>query len=111
MDRRQFTLAALAGLAASSSANAERVRRLTSDPFKLGVASGDPSTTGFVIWTRLVGDELDERPVSVTWEVAEDEAFKRVVRSGRVNAEAQWAHSVHVEVDGLRPGRYYWYRF
>ncbi|MEU4419186.1 PhoD-like phosphatase N-terminal domain-containing protein [Actinoplanes sp. NPDC024001] len=26
---------------------------LTSDPFTLGVASGDPDADGFVLWTRL----------------------------------------------------------
>jgi alkaline phosphatase D len=47
----------------------------------------------------------------VTWEVTEDEAMNRVVRSGAAIANPQWAHAVHVEVEGLRPDRWYWYRF
>jgi len=50
-------------------------------------------------------------PVELAWQVAEDEAMARVVRQGTVNANVQWAHSVHVEVEGLRPDRWYWYRF
>ena len=50
-------------------------------------------------------------PVSVEWDVAHDERFERIVQSGRTQAEAAWAHSVHVEVRGLEPERWYWYRF
>jgi alkaline phosphatase D len=49
--------------------------------------------------------------VPVQWEVAEDDGFRRVVRRGVATADPDLAHSVHVEVDGLRPGREYWYRF
>jgi alkaline phosphatase D len=63
-----------------------------------------------VLWTRLTGDGLGER-VEVTWEIAEDERFQRVVASGSETAEAAWAHSVHAEPLGLKPARWYWYRF
>lgn len=86
-------------------------------PFTLGVASGDPWPDGFVIWTRLAPRPLDEHGgmpgarVPVQWEVAEDERFTRVVRSGQAIALPELAHSVHVEIGGLRPQRPYWYRF
>ena len=78
-------------------------------PFTLGVASGDPAPDGFVLWTRLAPHPLrshtgmPDRAVSVDWEVATDEAMKHVVRSGTAYAPAQLAHSVHVEVEGLKP--------
>jgi alkaline phosphatase D len=50
-------------------------------------------------------------PVSVMWEVAVDDAMRKVVCSGTAEAYRQWAHSVHVDVTGLEPGRPYWYRF
>jgi len=89
------------------------------DPFTLGVASGDPTPEGVVLWTRLAPDPLVEdgfggmpaRPIDVQWEIADDERFARVVRRGRVAAQPADAHAVHVEVDGLRPGRPYYYRF
>ena len=37
--------------------------------------------------------------------------MKKVVRRGTATASPELAHSVHVEVDGLKPDRWYWYRF
>src|SRR5688572_31605214 len=51
------------------------------------------------------------RPVGVRWEVAADERFRRVVRSGTAWALPELSHTVHVEVDGLAPGRDWFYRF
>ena len=45
------------------------------------------------------------------WELADDEAFTRVVARGEETAEAAWAYSVHAEPAGLEPARWYWYRF
>ncbi|WP_238178415.1 alkaline phosphatase D family protein [Calothrix sp. 336/3] len=85
-------------------------------PFSLGVASGDPLPDGFVIWTRLAPDPLNgggmpPEPVEVRWQVALDENMRRVVRRGKVLANPDFAHSVHVEVEGLESGRWYWYQF
>ena len=85
------------------------------DPFTLGVASGDPLADGVVIWTRLAPDPFDDQAIKddikVGWEVSENERFDRIVRSGQTLATAQLAHSVHIEVTGLRPDRHYFYRF
>jgi alkaline phosphatase D len=80
--------------------------------FTLGVASGEPTPDGMVLWTRLMGPDLPrDEPVPVHWEVAEDEAFTRIVARGTEQAEAAWAHSVHAEPKGLQSARAYWYRF
>jgi alkaline phosphatase D len=52
----------------------------------------------------------DER-VSVRWEIAHDEGFRRIARFGDVLALPELGHSVHVEAGGLEPDRVYWYRF
>src|SRR5687767_12204339 len=85
-------------------------------PFTLGVASGDPAPDSVVLWTRLApeplaGGGMPRERVEVEWQVAEDEGMSRVVRNGRVTATPELGHSVHVEVRGLRPSRWYWYRF
>src|SRR5258705_2722447 len=86
-------------------------------PFSLGVAAGDPSVDGFVIWTRIAPQPLAEdsgmggNPVAVKWEVAADPGMQRVLRAGTVQAGAALGHSVHVEIEGLEPGRDYFYRF
>jgi alkaline phosphatase D len=89
------------------------------DPFTLGVASGDPSPSGVVLWTRLAPDPLADDglagmgpgPVDVDWELALDESFSRVHRRGTEAAVRERGHSVHVELDGLEAGREYFYRF
>ncbi|TMR09201.1 alkaline phosphatase [Nonomuraea turkmeniaca] len=120
MDRRAFLTAATAGLLASQTVTSPAsARTLTSDPFTLGVASGDPSSDGFVLWTRLAVNPLSgdgrggmpARDVEVDWQVAADERFSTIVESGTATARARNAHSVHVELKGLQPGREYFYRF
>ena len=49
--------------------------------------------------------------VAVRWQVSEDARFTRIVQSGEAVARPELAHSVHVEVAGLKPRRPYWYRF
>ncbi|MFC7017503.1 alkaline phosphatase D family protein [Streptomyces viridiviolaceus] len=91
--------------------------RISSDPFTLGVASGDPLPDSVVLWTRLapvpfaVDGGLGEQRVSVQWEVALDEYFAVVVQRGTALAHAEYSHSVHVDVKGLTPGTVYHYRF
>lgn len=87
------------------------------NPFSLGVASGDPDATSVVLWTRLApkplepGGGMPPRTVEVRWEVADDEAMKNPLRVGTALATPQLGHSVHVEADGLKPDRWYFYRF
>jgi len=90
--------------------------RWSSYPFQLGVASGDPASDGFVIWTRLAPDPRDTDLLGrvayeVTFEIAEDRDFKTVRKRGIAPAMPHLAHSVRVEVTGLEPGREFFYRF
>jgi len=90
--------------------------RPQASPFTLGIASGDPTPDGVVLWTRLALDPLNgggmpPSPVDVTWQIARDERMRDVVQRGTIAARPEWAHSVHVEVDGLDPDRWYWYQF
>ncbi|GAX45802.1 phosphodiesterase/alkaline phosphatase D [Tolypothrix sp. NIES-4075] len=85
-------------------------------PFKLGVASGDPLPRSVVLWTRLAPDPLNgggmpEQNVFVQWLIAANESMSKVVRSGTAIAVPERGHSVHVDVQGLQPGRDYWYQF
>jgi alkaline phosphatase D len=121
MNRRGFlTLAGAAGAAAftpSPIARAARdARRLMGYPFTLGVASGDPAPDGAVLWTRLApaplsGGGMPPQPVPVDWEVDLDDRFRQPVRRGTATARPEAGHSVHVELEGLDPGREYFYRF
>lgn len=85
-------------------------------PFTLGVASGDPTPTAVVIWTRLAPDPLAIRgglheSQSVSWTVASDERLSRVVARGTATAHPQSGGAIHVDVTGLEPDTPYYYGF
>jgi len=91
--------------------------RFIAPPFALGVASGYPTPDGFTLWTRLApapfqeDGGIDDPAVPVRWQVSEDKRFGRLAAQGTEVAHDERAHSVHVEVSKLRPGRPYFYRF
>jgi alkaline phosphatase D len=113
--RRALALAA-SGYFLQGAVRAQGRPRFSAYPFPLGIASGSPTTDGFVLWTRLAPDPLrggglGTDAIDVRWEVAEDEKFSRIVKSGTVTALATRAHAVHVEPGGLDSARWYFYRF
>ena len=104
------TAAGLLPLGASAAATSSRV-------FRHGVASGDPLPTAVVLWTRvtptaasLPGSGRGPR-VEVTWEVARDREFRRVVRRGTTTTGPARDHTVKVDATRLEPGRWYFFRF
>ncbi|MCX6952070.1 MAG: alkaline phosphatase D family protein [Verrucomicrobia bacterium] len=122
LTRRSFVLGSASFAAASLLSTYARgavatAPKFSAYPFALGIASGDPLPDGVVLWTRLapkpleVGGGMSPESVEVSWQIADDEAMTRIVQSGKVAATADWGHSVHVEVNGLRPDRWYWYQF
>ena len=89
---------------------------VTSDPFTLGVASGDPLADSVILWTRLLPTEplapaLADTDIDVVWEVATDAEMTDIVADGTAPAVAALGHSVHVDANGLEPDTEYWYRF
>jgi alkaline phosphatase D len=121
MKRRDFLLDA-ARLAALTAVipNEWRVTfrpRYADDPFSLGVACGDPTPNSAIIWTRLAPRPLEPdggmggARVGVNWQVADDEQFTKIVKNGRATAAPELGFSLHVDVTGLEPDRWYFYRF
>ncbi|WP_299489488.1 alkaline phosphatase D family protein [Acaryochloris sp. IP29b_bin.137] len=90
--------------------------RFSAYPFSLGVASGDPDATSVVLWTRIAPDPLSGQPmpavsIPVQWKIAVDAQMEQVVQQGTVQADPRWGHAVHVVVENLSPGQWYWYQF
>jgi len=115
MDRRAF-LQLAAGAATASALPRwawSNSPSLSTHPFSLGIASGDPAPDGVVLWTRLVLADAAQLQAAhtVRWEVAHDARFAQIVQKGEAPALPQLGHSVHVELRGLAPGRWYHYRF
>ena len=94
----------------------EATPQFASNPFAAGIASGDPTAHGVVLWTRLMPDTQREQSwqresVAVQWEIGSDEGMQRIVKRGRELAHPEFGHSIHAEINGLDPNRWYWYRF
>ncbi|AZO81181.1 hypothetical protein BLM15_03505 [Bosea sp. Tri-49] len=86
-------------------------------PFGLGIASGDPSADGFVIWTKLAplplarNGGMPMKAVEVAYEIATEANMRGSVQRGTALARPELGHAVHVEIAGLEPNRDYFYRF
>ena len=82
--------------------------------FSLSVASGDPTPTGVILWTR-VNPQSWLPGQYLAFEVAEDSLFRRVVARGLVRSESFHPDrdcTVKIDLNGkLAPNRYYYYRF
>lgn len=82
--------------------------------FSASVASGDPTESGVIVWTRVepAAWQIDQ-PLFL--EVAQDNAFQRVVLSVQVAAKDITAlndYTVRLDLDGLlAPYTRYYYRF
>lgn len=121
MQRRRFMQLGLAGAGAALAAplvgRGPAAAAAPGGVFGHGVASGDPYSDRVMIWTRITpspdatpGTGLGG-PTEVTFEVAEDESFARIVQSASVTATAASDHTVKVDVAGLAPATTYFYRF
>lgn len=118
VDRRQFLKGTLAGLAAVQTKSVMGGSdSFSKNPFTLGVASGDATDGSVVLWTRIAPEPLSVQggigdvSVPVRWRLATDASMSKVIRQGESLAHPELAHSVHVELDHLAPGRHYWYEF
>ena len=76
--------------------------------FTHGVASGDPSQSSVVLWTRLTPSAPSEPMLS--WQISEDSAFNSF-ETGSIMSRQENDHCVKVVVNGLKPGKIYFYRF
>jgi alkaline phosphatase D len=114
VNRREFIKQAASCGAAlawgSMGAHASTIRwRERRDLYPEGVASGDPDSGSVILWTRRPFDKGERQILTV--EVAEDEAFRRVVARARVPVSASTDWTARVLVGGLKPAKVYWYRF
>jgi alkaline phosphatase D len=115
---RRTVLQGIVGVAAASVSRIGAAQaKFKEFPFSLGVAAGDPAPDGFVLWTRLAPMPLKARggmsrkPIPVRFDIATDPQMTAIVRTGTATSHIETAHALHVEVDGLEPGRDYFYRF
>lgn len=116
--RRQFLIRAGAGAAAFSAlpllpgcgrSDSVAGENLTDNPFKHGVASGDPMTDRVILWTRITAPVTEAVPV--TYVVASDPELKHVVTHGVAKATPEHDYTLKVDAAGLQPFTTYYYQF
>ena len=88
----------------------DSLAQITNPVFRHGVASGDPLTDRVILWTRVT-PAAGGVAQSVSWELARDEKFTRVVTRGELQTGAARDFTVKVDAVGLEPGAVYYYRF
>ncbi|HHG3485221.1 TPA: alkaline phosphatase [Vibrio parahaemolyticus] len=76
--------------------------------FEHGVASGDPTQTQVIIWTRVT---TTASYVDVSWQVASDMEFSNVVQSGVFTTDTGRDFTVKVDVQNLNANSQHYYRF
>lgn len=91
--------------ATSAAADSDRV-------FPQGVASGDPTPSGVILWTRVdPATQNGATSFDVSFVVATDEALSTIVAQGTVSAVADADHTVRLELAELKADTRYYYRF
>jgi alkaline phosphatase D len=75
--------------------------------FNYSVASGDADTNSVIIWTKLDAYSKAE----VIYEISEDSLFNKIIKSGKIITDSSRDWTIKVLIDGLEPGKTYFYRF
>ena len=103
LDRRLLLKAASLGLGALAVPGVAQMA--SAQGFTHGVASGEPRQRSVMLWTRYVPGGR------IHWQVSASQDFRRIVAEGDVVAEAERDYCVKLVATGLRPDRWYFYRF
>ena len=110
MNRRSF-LKSLLFLFASLSLKIFPTEKTKTIAFNYGVASGDPTNTKVILWTKISGGDLKDKKIK--WEVSNQKSFQKILVSG--NAKAKFDDNFTVKVDAQIPsnfnGKTIYYRF
>jgi alkaline phosphatase D len=107
LDRRLLLKAGTLGLGALAVPGVAQIAARVG--FTHSVASGEPRQRSVMLWTRHVPVRGDCSRLG--WEVTDMDNPGRVVASGTVVATAETDWCVKVVARGLKPGRWYRYRF
>jgi alkaline phosphatase D len=107
IDRRQLIGLGTFGLGAA--ALPASLALAAAKGFTHNVGSGEPSTSSVLLWTRYVAPQQGQAQLSVEISDSADFASKREAGSAITGPERD--HIAKVEVTGLTPGAWFFYRF
>jgi alkaline phosphatase D len=70
--------------------------------FNFGVASGDPTNTNIILWTKVTPSL--KKDISIKWQLSADKNFKNILNSGLVLAK--YSNDFTVKVDANVPNAF-----
>ncbi|EKO3863728.1 alkaline phosphatase D family protein [Vibrio harveyi] len=110
LSRRDFIKAVSSGAVATTltACGSDDSDATPTGSFEYGVASGDPTQTQVIIWTRVT---TAASYVDVTWQVSRAEDFSTIEQSGTFATDTSRDFTVKVDVQNLNPSTQYYYRF
>ncbi|TVP10850.1 alkaline phosphatase D family protein [Shewanella sp. KCT] len=97
------------GLMGCSSSDDDKQETAPKVQFLHGIASGDPTHSAVILWTRVTPDT--DGDVKVGWEIASDANFTQMISNGETTTNADRDYTVKVDAIGLDSGTAYYYRF
>ena len=110
LSRRDFIKVVSSGAVATTltACGSDDTNTVTDASFEHGVASGDPTQTQVIIWTRVT---TEASYVDVSWQVSATEDFSSIEQSGIFATDTSRDFTVKVDVQNLNPNTQYYYRF
>lgn len=110
LSRRDFIKVVSSGAVATTltACGSDDKNTVTAASFEHGVASGDPTQTQVIIWTRVT---MEASYVDVSWQVSATEDFSSIEQSGTFTTDTSRDFTVKVDVQNLNPNTQYYYRF
>ena len=80
-------------------------------PFWYGVASGDPTDSGVILWTKVAVDDVQVNPISLNYLIATDAEMDDVVQVGTTEATILTDWTAKIDVGNLQSATTYYYQF
>ena len=110
LSRRDFIKVVSSGAVATTltACGSDEKNTVTAASFEHGVASGDPTQTQVIIWTRVT---TEASYVDVSWQLSATEDFSSIEQSGTFATDTSRDFTVKVDVQNLNPNTQYYYRF
>lgn len=77
--------------------------------FLHGVASGDPTQSNIILWSRISNESAETLEVEYT--LSKDAAMENVIHQGTIETSAEKDYTLKIDVGDLEAGTTYFYQF
>ncbi len=80
-------------------------------PFWYGVASGDPTDSGVILWTKVEVDITQVNPIALNYLIAIDAEMNDILQTGTTEATILTDWTAKIDITDLEPATTYYYQF